>query len=319
MSFDDLTPEEMLEAMKKVHEWVHRVNRYRQEKAPILFPPLDMTKTGRFQSRVPNPVNIPVLPAKPMKVVSGRMMGKAQLSKVVVNRQNLKRALYGSLYSAPASAIATHSDVVVLPPSDSNIHLGYEEVCLSGCSQQLRCAGGQDLPVICRHCRSPGSFFRRVFPWIRIWASTHFELTFREEETLKLLLCDTEDAVPAACPLFHHSAVLCPRCGDRTESNPVRAIREQVSCWPRKRRQRNGRYLYRHNNLYLYGEPDGPTHTFKEWAVRCAGKGRGSLHDRQRQRHALRTERKKLGKDEKQQQAHRRSSRRSRKRKKAQR
>lgn len=314
-----VTPEELRRAMQKVHEWTHKVAKFSQANKPITFGPLTGIKTGRFSSKGPNLANVPTLPTThPMKVVAGRMQGKIQLTSVKVNRDNLKRALYGKLYGSPTSALGTPLlDIVVMPPD--NIQIGYEEVCLSGCSQQLRCAAGHNVPVVCHHCRSVATFLRQVYPWIK--NDLRYETTYSEEEQLKVDLCDPDDTVPSACPLFLNSVVICPRCNEGCK-NPIRAVREQVRCWPRKRRQRsaqNGRYIYRHNTLYLYGEPEGPTHTFKEWAVRCTGKGRGTLHERQRQRFARQTERKKLGKDEKQQQTRRRSSRRSRNGKKAQR
>jgi hypothetical protein len=264
------------------------------------------TMTGRFPSKGPNLANGPK--CVPSKNISMKVVGSFPATKVKVNRSALKSALYGSMYGRRGLLDDMKDlDVVLLPPKGTSP--GYQEVCLE-CHLQLRCAmGPPHLPVVCEHCRSPGLFWQKIHPYLTAplgkFALEELKVSWSERAELENDLCDDNDVVPTACPMFQHAFYRCTRCQcDRRRARNVTAIRSTD---------------LKGDTIYLYGGPDRPTHTFKEWAGRCAGKRRGSLHDRQRQRYARQTERKKLGKDAKQQQAGRRLQSRTRKRKKAKR
>lgn len=304
MSNKKLTPETYQRLSKSIHELFHK----NQLRMPITFPLVNTTQSGRIQAHVPN------IPNGPFKVAPGRMSGKMSLNKVQVDRTALKRALYGTAYGRALNtsyADASVLDVRILPPEGTNP--GFELACLEGCSQQLQCATGHDLPMICKHCRTPATFLRKILPYLStvyIDVSSHDwmqhlggNITVMERAQLQADLCDPDDTVPPACPLFLHALLECPRCQSRKQM------------WTR------GVKVHRADRVvYLYGGPDGPHTTFKGWAMQRLGKGRGSIHDKESWRHARRTERKKFFEDaSKQQQARRRSSRSAKKRKKTKR
>lgn len=247
-----------------------------------VFPQLQGTKSGRFSSHQPNPVQHP-------SFIRGRRRHEQFLKSIVVtsglpqNRGTYKVVKVIDECQVYVEPVGT--GIMCQPVLQTEVlgYAGYEPACVE-CQHGIHCLRGKH-PNVCSHCRA--TVPQHV-------AGQHSFDGRIEAEYCRLQIA--EERVSSSCPLFKYSLMVCAHC---REQRPY-VTRVRI---PDRQNLRRARF-----KVVKIRRVPTPQKTFREHLLQHC-KGRGDLHQRQQARH----NRKAHGKTN-QQQAQRRPGRRAKKR-----